>query len=504
MRIQTRIFLMLSLLVLAVVGVQVWLHYRQMKAVERSLGSVATSIGRDMLTRRLEVVERLGMGRETTGAADEDRSEEAIGKHKVMVHKVVSGNVGGTGTILHWSGASDGDDGPLSEEEIEVIIRTDIEEADGVGVFVNNQEDDIAEDSSVMTKVIRLEVDDERPQMMMIFEDGGDVTEIEIPTSETMDIFHKTFRTSLMAAGLLLVVGLGASALVSRRLARPLQDLARRAEQVGSGEVGLRVPVTSSGEIGELEAAFDRMSVRLQELETEREEWRRREHLAQLGDLSRGLAHTVRNPLHTLGLAVEELAGEGDDPRVTTARSEIRRIDRWIRSFLALGAGDAASVERCDLVELVEEALLEAGRQGVDLRFAAPRDPIIVDVVPTGLRAAVGNLLENAVQASDEASAVDVVLSSDGAHACIEIRDRGPGLPEAIRQRLFEPHQTNRPGGAGMGLFLAKQLIEEMHGGTLALLDAEGGGTLVRIELPLSTHQVPRDTVMPDPCTLES
>jgi len=68
MRIQTRIFLMLSLLVLAVVGVQVWLHYRQMKAVERSLGTVATSIGRDMLRRQLEVVERLGMARSIQGS----------------------------------------------------------------------------------------------------------------------------------------------------------------------------------------------------------------------------------------------------------------------------------------------------------------------------------------------------------------------------------------------------------------------------------------------------
>jgi signal transduction histidine kinase len=503
MRIQTRIFLMLSLLVLAVVGVQVWLHYRQIKAVERSLGTVATSIGRDVLARQLEVVEQLGMDRETIKGGP----ESVLVKHEVTAHVTDSKKTPATADIrkiLHWSGRSDGNGGPLSEEEIEVIIRTEMDSAEGVGVFADSGGALTPGDFDVVTKVIRLEVDDERPQMMMIFEDDGDVTEIEIPTSETMDIFHTTFRTSLMAAGLLLVVGLGASALVSRRLARPLQDLARRAEQVGSGEVGLRVSVTSSGEIGELEAAFDHMSVRLKELETEREQWRRREHLAQLGDLSRGLAHTVRNPLHTLGLAVEELAGEGDDPRVTTARAEIRRIDRWIRSFLALGAGDAASAQRCDLVELVEEALLEAGRQGVDLRFETPEAPVFVEVVPTGLRAALGNLLENAVQASDEGCAVDVVVLSDGIHAGIEILDRGPGLPEAIRQNLFEPHQTNRPGGAGMGLFLAKQLIEEMHGGTLALMDVEGGGTLVRIELPLSTDQVPRDTVMPDPCTLES
>ena len=115
----------------------------------------------------------------------------------------------------------------------------------------------------------------------------------------------------------------------------------------------------------------------------------------------------------------------------------------------------------------------------------APEEPLLVEVVPTGFRAALGNLLENAVQASDEGGAVDVVVSSDGGSAHIAIRDRGPGIPEAVRQRLFEPHQTTRPGGSGMGLFLARQLIEEMHGGTLALTDAEGGGTLALIDIPL-------------------
>ncbi len=288
MRIQTRIFLVLSLLVLAVVGVQMWLHYRQMKAVERSLGSVATSIGRDMLTRQLEVVEKLGMVTETIVGSDGECPEGVFLKHDVVVHGGGGGSPptdGGARKMLKWSTVSSGKDEPLSEEEIEVIIRADMISGDRVGDLRDEDGAGVSGKGNFITKVIRLEVDDARPQMMMIFEDGGDVTEIEIPTSETMGIFHTTFQTSLMASGLLLVVGLGASAVVSRRLARPLQNLARRAEQLGSGEVGLRVPVTTSGEVGELEAAFDRMSVRLGELETEREQWRRREHLAQLGDL---------------------------------------------------------------------------------------------------------------------------------------------------------------------------------------------------------------------------
>ncbi len=319
--------------------------------------------------------------------------------------------------------------------------------------------------------------------MLVVSDEGGDEAHIPIPTKPTMRIFHDTLSKSLAASAVLLLVGLGASAVVSRRLARPLQSLAARAEELGRGGVGDRVPVTSSGEIGELEGAFDRMSVEMAELERQRDSWRRREHLAQLGDLSRGLAHTIRNPLHTLGLAVEELAGEGDDARVITARNQIRRIDRWIRSFLALGAGDAASAEPCDLVELVQECLLEVGQEGV--RIELQQSAVAIVAVATGVRAAIGNLLENAVQASPPGSPPVVVVSATGDQAIVTIRDHGPGLPPAVRERIFEPHLTTRPGGAGMGLFLAKQLIVEMHRGRLEIEDAEGGGTLVTVSLPV-------------------
>jgi signal transduction histidine kinase len=335
-------------------------------------------------------------------------------------------------------------------------------------------------------RVIYLEVDEDAVagrRMLVVSDELGEAAQIPIPTQPTMRIFHDTLSRSLAASAVLLLAGLGMSAVVSRRLARPLQALAARAEALGRGGAGVRIPVTSSGEVGELEAAFDRMSSQLAGLERERERWRQREHLAQLGDLSRGLAHTIRNPLNTLGLAVEELAGEGDDPRVTTARNQIQRIDRWIRSFLALGAGDAATAEECDLVELVQECLLEVGGDGTRLEISQPAVP--VRAVASGLRAALGNLLENAVQASPAGRppAITIAERDDGG-AIVTIRDHGPGLPESVRKRLFEPHQTTRPEGAGMGLFLARQLVVGMHGGELNIADADGGGTIVTVTIP--------------------
>ena len=224
------------------------------------------------------------------------------------------------------------------------------------------------------------------------------------------------------------------------------------------------------------------------ELETERDEWRKREHLAQLGDLSRGLAHTLRNPLHTLGLAVEELAeAEGDrQDLVATSRTQIRRIDRWLRSFLALGAEESAETEDVDLAELARSVALETAQQGKEVRVECLDEQLHVRVVPGAIRAALANLVENAAEVSVEEQPVLVRVSHEEDRAVIEVVDRGPGLPEEVRQRLFSPHVTTKVGGSGMGLFLARQLVVGMHGGTLEIEDGEGGGTIASVILPLT------------------
>ena len=295
-------------------------------------------------------------------------------------------------------------------------------------------------------------------------------------------------QRSAAVGGMLLVVGLIASAVLSRRLTRPLRELVEGAEALGHGDLGVQVPVSAVGEVGDLQRSFNRMSERLAELEAERDQWQRREHLAQLGDLSRGLAHTLRNPLHTLGLAVEELAeGEGDrTDLVATSRTQIRRIDRWLRSFLALGAGESATPEVVDLDELVRGVALESVQQGAIVEVESDGGGLEVQVVPGAVRAALANLVENATEVSPAGEAVVVGLKRDGDEAVITVVDRGPGLPEEVRRRLFAPHVTTKVGGSGMGLFLAQQLIEGMNGGRLEIEDGDDGGTVAAVRLPLA------------------
>jgi signal transduction histidine kinase len=484
MRIQTRLFLGTALLVLALMGLQFWLYVRQLRSIEDDLTRVATTVGKGILTEDF-------FGPLSKGVEGGD----GIGPygqpgHVVVVEQAQVEGVGGEERRVIRREVRSPDDSTVSHE-FEWIMK-DGEAAVESGVQIGDEETTRSSVAVVPAGVRRLvikveEGDQLDDRFLVVSENDEDLRRIPIPVSPTVQRLRETMGRGAAVGSVLLLAGLFASAVMARRLTRPLRDLADGAEALGRGDLGVKVPLSATGEVGDLQRAFNRMSERLGELEAERDLWRQREHLAQLGDLSRGLAHTLRNPLHTLGLAIEELA-DGDRARqelVATARAQIRRIDRWLRSFLALGAGGEAEAEEVDLVDLVKDVALEWVQQGARVEVEGPGRELRVRAVAGAVRAALANLMENAVQASPAQHAVEVTVTEAGLDAVVSIADRGPGLPEEVRQRLFAPHVTTRIGGSGMGLFLARQLVVGMHGGRLEIADRDGGGTVASVRLPL-------------------
>jgi signal transduction histidine kinase len=387
--------------------------------------------------------------------------------------------------------------GGSGTEKIEWVIETR-EIDDGDNLMISEHDHTVSAIASIPENVRKLVVaiedgEELHDRFLVVSEDDEAVHRIPIPVSRAVSRVRETMREGAAMGGLLLVVGLFASAVMSRRLTRPLRSLADGAEALGHGDLGIQVPVSATGEVGDLQRSFNRMSARLAELEAEREMWQEREHLAQLGDLSRGLAHTLRNPLHTLGLAVEELAsGKGErGDLVATSRSQIRRIDRWLRSFLALGAEEVAEPEETDLGLLVRAVALESVQQGAEVRVEGGKGDLRVRVVPGAVRAALANLIENATEVSPEGEPVEMKVAVENGDAVVSIVDGGPGLPDGVRERLFSPHVTTKVGGSGMGLFLARQLVVGMHGGSLEIVDGADGGTVATMRLPLLGEDAP-------------
>ncbi len=127
---------------------------------------------------------------------------------------------------------------------------------------------------------------------------------------------------------------------------------------------------------------------------------------------------------------------------------------------------------------------LEAIQSGAPVELVEAEGEPQAVVVRQALVAAVANLVENAVQASPERAPVEIAVAREDNQVTITVADRGPGLPEEVRQRLFSPHVTTKVNGSGMGLFLARQLVVGLHGGRLDILDRPGGGTVATIRLP--------------------
>ncbi len=503
MRIQTRLFLGTAALVLALMGVQWWIYSRQLRSIEGDLGRVATTVGRELLSGDLNVFfDEIDSDAEAHAAftwVTGDRIPATDeGTKRRMEAPVVLVPEGAKVEVRHFvekrivTAGEGSEPKTVVEEEHKFEIGSEVGEKAVESIGEDHErlvEAFLGDPVRIKRLTVAVEgeaVDGEK--FLVVREHDRHLRKIPIPVSPTVERVQATMKRSAAVGGMLLVVGLVGSAVLSRRLTRPLRELVDGAEALGHGDLGVQVPVSAVGEVGDLQRSFNRMSERLAELETEREQWQRREHLAQLGDLSRGLAHTLRNPLHTLGLAVEELAeGEGDRKNlVATSRTQIRRIDRWLRSFLALGAGESAAPEVVDLDDLVRGVALESVQQGSVVEVESDGTGLLAQVVPGAVRAALANLVENATEVSPAGEAVVVGLERAGDEAVIRVVDRGPGLPEEVRQRLFAPHVTTKVGGSGMGLFLARQLIEGMHGGRLEIADGDVGGTVAAVRLPLA------------------
>ena len=232
----------------------------------------------------------------------------------------------------------------------------------------------------------------------------------------------------------------------------------------------------------------------------------RAERLEAVAALSASLAHEIRNPLASIRSAVEQLAGmagESEDERVLGGLivRESDRLSRLLSEFLDFSR---VRVRRVAAVELrgVARGAVELARAhpdlaaGVTLDCVTPDVPVMVDGDEDLLHRALFNLVLNAVQATPPGGRVrvEIELSDRGAltggpdfdegAVMVRVTDSGPGVPTELRDRLFDPFTTSRPGGTGLGLAVVQRAVEAHHG--YVLVDgAKGGGAVFTMLLPL-------------------
>ena len=261
---------------------------------------------------------------------------------------------------------------------------------------------------------------------------------------------------------------------VVRRLTRRLETLKHGVEQFGAGDLGHRVDAGGRDEVAAVAGSFNRAAQRIEDLV--------RTNRALLANAS----HELRSPLARLKMAVamvEDAAPAQREALRYEIDRDIRELDGLVEEVLLASRLDAQVALRIEPVDLLGLLVEEAARVGA----SAEGEAVLVQAEERLLRRALRNLLENARRYGGEEVEATVHMGEDGQ---VEVRvcDRGPGVPQACREQVFEPFfrlpgHAEHAGGVGLGLSLVRQ-IAVRHGGTVRCLAREGGGSCFLITLP--------------------
>jgi len=304
--------------------------------------------------------------------------------------------------------------------------------------------------------------------------------------------------TSLGAIAIgVVVAGLLGSLLLGFVLARGVTGPLRRLEEMSRRIASDRYePVTGPegpGEIGALVAAFNHMA---RGLADSRERLRQTERLAAAEEVARRVAHEIKNPLSPIALTLEGLVRtkqvrpqEFDaafEAAARTIQEEIQRIRGILEDFSRFGRLPVPRPRPADLNGVIGQVVTLYAGSSAETRIVADLDAAMppVSIDPDRISEVINNLLGNALQAlRGKGGTITVTTRGTADGAEVLVGDTGPGLPDQVLRRLFEPYLSTTQGGTGLGMAIARRIVLD-HGGRIEAGNRPGGGAEIRVLLP--------------------
>lgn len=303
-------------------------------------------------------------------------------------------------------------------------------------------------------------------------------------------------RAALLAGSVLLALAVAVvlALLLARAISRPIRTVATAADRVAAGDLSVRVPSTrqragGSDETARLGLSFNVMADGLERLERQRK------------DMVADVAHELRTPLTVLRGRLEALQ-DGvvpfDPAEVDDMMAQVLLLTRLVEDLRVLSLADSGQLtldlRTVDLAELVRTAAAAQERRAADKGLGVvvtATEPVLVHGDRERLLQVLGNLLDNAVRHTPAGGTITLSARRAAGDAVIGVADTGPGVPESERERVFERFyradgsRGRSGGGSGLGLSIVKAIVT-LHGGTVAMEGAEGGGTEITVALPVT------------------
>jgi two-component system, NtrC family, sensor kinase len=307
----------------------------------------------------------------------------------------------------------------------------------------------------------------------------------------------RSSRLGLLAGALCMVAIVALSVGYTRRLRHsflaPLAALTAAAERFGRGDFEQRVSTVGEGELQAVADAFDHM---VRELQRRERKLLDAERMAVVGQFAAGVAHEINNPIGVIRGYLKTMKPT-QPPEMLRDELNIldeeaaacQRIAEDLLAFALPGQVELELVAIDELTRSVAQRFVNSGQaKGHAVSANAAPAPISADA--GRLRQVLLNLLRNAMQASPPHAPIEVggSLSPDGRSYVLTVADRGSGIPDTDKTRIFEPFFSKRDGGSGLGLAVCHGIVVA-HGGRIEVEDRLGGGTTVRLTLPLAAQE---------------
>lgn len=310
------------------------------------------------------------------------------------------------------------------------------------------------------------------------------------------EIQKKHFKMRLIITLVIFFIGTILIIILATQYVKPINKLVESTIKVSNGEL---FPIQMRGlnatpEIRLLVNNFNDMIVKIKErfeLEKQLEEM---SHLYKVGQLSSAIAHEIKNPLNFINLAInqvkDELKEKNYDPNLINmlkmVEDEVKRISDLLVNFLEYGKPIKLEWQRCSIKEIMDSLYkivnLKMKDSEIKLLFDIPED-FIFNCDKEKIMGGLLNLLINSIESIGKKGEIKVRAYRKENSVFMEVLDNGKGIPESIKERIFEPYVSTKSTGMGLGLAFTRRIIEE-HGGKIYLDDSYKDGAKFVIQLP--------------------